>query len=208
MVPENIQRFLATPTPTEWLEIALENLDLLLLDHANCEMKAASNAISMIYRYPEHGDLCMKMSRLAREELRHFEQVQKHIDRRGIVRQKLGPGRYAASLAKQVPEDEPARLYQRLIAGALIEARSCERFACLVPLLPEDLSDFYAGLLASESRHFEDYLSLARKLCPESDAVFENALNAFLECEAELVERDDDQFRFHSGKPGLARVAA
>ncbi|MEM7277001.1 MAG: tRNA-(ms[2]io[6]A)-hydroxylase [Pseudomonadota bacterium] len=208
MVPDNIQRFLATPTPNEWLEIALENLDVLLLDHANCEMKAASNAISMIYRYPEHGDLCMKMSRLAREELRHFEQVQKHIDRRGIARQKLGPGRYAASLAKQVPEDEPGRLYQRLIAGALIEARSCERFACLVPRLPEDLSDFYAGLLASESRHFEDYLKLARKLCPESDAVFEKALNAFLECEAELVVRKDDQFRFHSGKPDLASAAA
>ena len=88
-----------------------------------------------------------------------------------------------------------------LIVGALIEARSCERFAALVPHLPQDLARFYAGLLASEARHFEHYLHFARQECAVGAAEFDRRLEELKALEAELIESPDPQFRFHSGIP-------
>src|SRR5690606_34317742 len=137
------------------------NQALLLLDHANCEKKAASTAINLIYRYVENFDLLNKMSRLAREELRHFEQVIGFMQKRGIPYEQIPAARYAAELRKPVRTHEPAKLVDTLIVGAIIEARSCERFAKLAPHLDEELANFYNSLLKSEARHFKDYLNLA-----------------------------------------------
>lgn len=200
-VPENIAAFFETPTPDAWIKEAGNRLPELLLDHANCELKAASTALGFIYRYPERAALASRMSRLAREELRHFEQVRKIMDEMSISFKHISASRYAGSLRDAVSKIEPDRLLDLLLVGALIEARSCERFAALVPHLPENLGKFYAGLLDSEARHFEHYLALARSECQLDDGVFNDRLNQLKALEANLISSPDDQFRFHSGIP-------
>lgn len=190
--------FLKTPTPQTWLERAVEQLDLLLIDHANCERKAAETAMALIYRYPEQHEVLLKMSKLAREELHHFEQVLEIMQRRKVNYEKLSAARYASELRKQIRTYEPAALVDKLIIGAYIEARSCERFAALAPLLEPELAKFYTSLLRSEARHFQDYLGLASKLTNEN---IEPRINLIGEIEAELITGPDDQFRFHSGVP-------
>ena len=204
LIPEAIDRFLETRTPESWIREACGRLPELLHDHANCELKAASTALGFIYRYPEKAALAHRMSRLAREELRHFEQVRKILSERDVPFEHLSASRYAGTLRKAVRQEEPERLLDMLIVGALIEARSCERFAALVPHLPEDLARFYAGLLASEARHFEHYLDFARQECPVDAAEFDRRLEELKVLEAELIESPDPQFRFHSGIPAPA----
>ena len=192
-----VDEFLLCPTPDLWLEAALANQALLLLDHANCEKKAASTAINLIYRYVEDFELLEKMSRLAREELRHFEQVIALMQKRGIPYEQIPASRYAAELRKPVRTHEPAKLIDTLIVGAIIEARSCERFAKLAPFLDDELQSFYLSLLKSESRHFQDYLLLAKKAANGSD--INSRITLFLTREKDLILSYDDEFRFHSG---------
>ncbi len=188
--------FLPVPTPERWLEQALEHLDVLLIDHANCEKKAAGTALSLLYRYVDRPKLLMTLSRLAREELRHFEQVHEHLEARSIEYVHLSPSRYAGGLKALVRSGEPQRLVDTLVMGAIVEARSCERFAALAGLLPGDLAAFYQRLLDSEARHFEQYLTLARRYAQEP---LEETLGIMLEREAELITGADTTFRFHSG---------
>jgi len=119
------------PTPRAWIELAAESRDLLLIDHANCEKKAASTALALMFAYAEDLELTEKMSRLAREELRHYEQVAKLVRSLRIEPRRLAPGRYAARLRRLVAQSEPQREIDLMICGAFIEARSCERFAAL-----------------------------------------------------------------------------
>lgn len=191
-----IEEFLLCPTPQAWLDQAVDRQELLLIDHAHCEKKAAATAINLLYRYMDRPELLTLMSRLAREELRHFEQVLAFIQRRGLVYRGLSASRYAAGLRELVRTTEPGRLVDTLIVGALIEARSCERFARLAPLLDDELARFYRGLLATEARHFQDYLALARRY---SDTPIDGRLALFLERERELIEAPDTELRFHSG---------
>ena len=200
-VPGNIAAFLGTPTPDEWLDEACERLSEMLLDHANCELKAASTALGFLYRYPERTALAQRMSRLAREELRHFEQVRSIMDDMAIPFERLSASRYAGGLRDAVRPDEPYKLLDMLLIGALIEARSCERFARVAPRLPERLGRFYSGLLASEARHFEHYLAFARSECGVDDKEFDARLDELKALEASLITEPDDEFRFHSGTP-------
>lgn len=188
--------FLACQTPQAWIQTALINEEIMLVDHANCEKKAASTALNLLYRYTEKPDLLDKLSRLAREELRHFEQVLVIMRKRNIDYAHISPSRYAGELRKSIASNEPDKLVDILIVGAFIEARSCERFAKLVPLLDQQLAHFYQSLLRSEARHFQDYLDLA-----ESYAEYDLAprIEFWREKEAELVLRADTEFRFHSG---------
>ncbi|BFM20893.1 tRNA-(ms[2]io[6]A)-hydroxylase [Gilvimarinus japonicus] len=192
-----INDFLLCETPDSWIAGALANPDLLLLDHANCEKKAASTALNLMYRYVDDFELLNKMSRLAREELRHFEQVIAIMQSRGIAYEQISAARYAAELRKPVRTHEPARLVDTLIVGAIIEARSCERFAKLAPHLDEELQKFYLSLLKSETRHFKDYLKLAQKAA-EGDSI-NDRVELFLTREKRLVQEVDAEFRFHSG---------
>lgn len=193
-----IHSFLRCETPSAWISSALDNQRLLLIDHANCEKKAASTALNLMYRYVDNWDLLNKMSRLAREELRHFEQVIAIMAARGIAYEQIGASRYAAGLRELVATHEPQKLVDTLIVGAIIEARSCERFARLAPHLDPELSKFYLSLLKSESRHFEDYLRLAEQA---ADADIKTRVAMFLDREQELIEKPDQEFRFHSGPP-------
>jgi tRNA-(ms[2]io[6]A)-hydroxylase len=200
-VPEPIAQFLQEPTPDEWLSAACNRLPEMLLDHANCELKAASTALGFLYRYPDRAALAQRMSKLAREELRHFEQVRSLMDDMKIPFKRLSASRYAGGLRDVARQSEPHKLLDMLLIGALIEARSCERFARLAPQLPEKLGRFYAGLLASEARHFEHYIAFARSECGVDDAEIDARLEELKCVEARLVSEPDPDFRFHSGPP-------
>ena len=200
-VPAPIAAFLDTPTPDAWLDVASERLPEMLLDHANCELKAASTALGFLYRYPDKTALAQRMSRLAREELRHFEQVRSIMDDLEIPFERLSASRYAGGLRDAVRHEEPYKLLDLLLIGALIEARSCERFAKIAPRLPEKLGRFYGGLLASEARHFEHYIAFAKTECGVDEAEIDARLEELKKLEAELVMAPDDEFRFHSGPP-------
>ena len=200
-VPEEIDAFLTVPTPDAWVEAALARIPDMLLDHANCELKAASTALGFLYRYPERTALAQRMSRLAREELRHFEQVRAIMDEMALPFERLSASRYAGGLRDAVRDPEPVKLLDMLLIGALIEARSCERFARVAPRLPERLGRFYGGLLASEARHFMHYLAFARSECDVDDAAFDERLAELKAIEAELISSPDPDFRFHSGVP-------
>ncbi|MHA7810705.1 MULTISPECIES: tRNA-(ms[2]io[6]A)-hydroxylase [Marinobacter] len=193
---QEIHNFLPCRTPQQWIDNALANQDLMLIDHAHCEKKAASTALSLMYRYVDNTDLLNKMSRLAREELRHFEQVLAIMKKRGVDYCHLTPARYAAGLRQEVRSEDPGRLVDVLIVGAIIEARSCERFAALAPFLDEKLADFYTSLLKSEARHYQDYLTLAEQAAGGPIAA---RVEDFLALERALIEDPDQEFRFHSG---------
>lgn len=200
-VPAAILEFLHSATPEEWLREASGRLPELLRDHANCELKAASTALGFLYRYPDRTRLAQQMSRLAREELRHFEQVRSIMEDMDIPFERQTASRYAGKLREQVRRDDPDKLLDMLLIGALIEARSCERFAALAPHLPEKLGKFYTGLLASESRHFKQYIALAKSECEADEQQIEKRLDELKTIEAALISEPDSQFRFHSGKP-------
>ncbi|MEQ8516576.1 MAG: tRNA isopentenyl-2-thiomethyl-A-37 hydroxylase MiaE [Chromatocurvus sp.] len=196
-----VQDFLACATPAGWIHAASqpENLALLLIDHANCEKKAAATALALMQRYTSHHRLLNKLSRLAREELRHFEQVIAILHRRDIAYTGVSASRYASEMRERVRRNEPDRLVDTLLIGAIIEARSCERFAALAPYLDEELSAFYRSLLKSEARHFQDYLSLAEEA--SAGAPLADRLGELLAAEALLVQSTDTELRFHSGVP-------
>jgi len=207
-----VTEFLLEPTPQAWSEHAVAQLDTLLLDHAGLELKAASQAQRLIRKYGSSDNravcdasvrmrLLHRMSRLAREELRHYEQVLAIIERRGIRYVPLAASGYAAALHAHIRSDEPQRLVDTLIVGALIEARSCERFSVIVPRLEPiepELARFYRSLLRSEARHFADYLDLAKLIGGEGTLERIDELRAL---EAPLMFRASRQLRFHSGVP-------
>ena len=194
-----VRSFLACATPDAWCAAAAAQVDVLLLDHANCEKKAASTALALLFRYDDRPALVDAMSRLAREELRHFEQVRALLRGRGIASRPLGASRYAAGLRELVRNGEPDRLLDLLVCGAFVEARSCERFATVAPHLDDELARFYRRLLRSEARHFQGYLALAEDLA--GAAATAERVACFREREAELVCTPDPTFRFHSGLP-------
>ncbi|HEY6529352.1 MAG TPA: tRNA isopentenyl-2-thiomethyl-A-37 hydroxylase MiaE [Cellvibrionaceae bacterium] len=203
-----IHAFLLCETPDTWVQHALANPELMLLDHANCELKAAQTAMGLIWKYgPESEEspgtgsllnftLMLKMSRLIREEMRHFEQVIAIMQKRNIGYEQLSASRYAAGMRKEVRTFEPARLVDVLIVGAVIEARSCERFYKIAPFLDDELQKFYLSLLKSESRHFQDYLALAKAVAVEP---IDERVAVFLAADRALVQSLDEEFRFHSG---------
>lgn len=197
-LPE-IHEFLGCRTPDAWISAALADQQTLLIDHKNCEFKAASTALSLMAKYSTYVDLLNAMSRLAREELVHHEQVLRIMKRRKIGLRPVSAARYASGLRKVVRTHEPHKLVDTLVVGAFIEARSCERFEALVPHLDEELGKFYFGLLKSEARHFQNYLKLAYQYGDARDV--DQAIERVRAAERELIESPDTEFRFHSGVP-------
>ena len=174
--------------------------ETLLLDHAECEKKAAGSAMSLVYRYGTHPHVVQQASRFAREELRHFEMVHAFMRARGIGWRPLAPSRYAGGLKQCVRANEPARLLDTLLVAAFIEARSLERFVRIVDATADaELAAFYSKLLASEARHARTYLGMARRLA-DADEV-EARIAVLREVEQVLVDAPDDMLRFHSGPP-------
>lgn len=179
---------LRLPTDPRWADIASQNIEEILTDHAYCEQKAASTAISLIVSFPEYPDLVSEMAALAREEMAHFEQVHKRIIERGLRLGRERKDEYVARINQFFPKtgDRLERLLQRLLIAALIEARSCERFKVLSEnIQDEDLARFYRGLMASEAGHYTTFLTFARKYGGRErvDAMWQ----ALLDFEAEVI---------------------
>lgn len=201
--------FLGCETPQAWLDMAVENLEILMQDHANCEKKAASTAMNLMFRYSYFVDLQVKLAQLVREEMLHYEQVLELMNKRGQAWQNLSAGRYAGGLRKEIRTFEPEALIDVLVIGAFVEARSCERFYALASHVDDELARYYRYLLKSESRHFEDYLALAMdvattaKLKNPKEDIQERILH-IREVEKQLILTPDETFRFHSGVPAQA----
>ncbi len=198
--------FLGCETPKAWLDKAVQNLDILMLDHANCEKKAASTAMNLMFRYSFLTDLQVRLAQLVREEMLHYEQVLELMAKRGVELKGLSAGRYAGGLRKEIRTYEPEALIDVLIIGAFVEARSCERFYALAPRVDDELGRYYRYLLKSESRHYEDYLTLARDVAesaklknPQED--IQERIQHIRKVEKALILSPDELFRFHSGAP-------
>ena len=201
IIMKDVLGFLKVRTPQAWLDQAVNHLDILLIDHAHCEKKAASTALHLMFRYVDQPELLEKMSQLAREELLHFEQVLGFMKEKGVQYDHMTASHYAQRLRQHVRKEEPSRLIDVLIIGAIIEARSCERFASLADRFEQDdvhpdLVKYYRFLLKSESRHFLDYLQLARDISGQD---IEERIEFFLNEEVVSIHTDDSEFRFHSG---------
>jgi tRNA-(ms[2]io[6]A)-hydroxylase len=244
-----ILSFLKCETPQAWIDEAVkpENLDIILIDHLICELKAAQSAMFLIRKYAvdkdsgkallewlepfeqliykkvgdwqslpaknnlskslipksnaKYGDdLINKMVLLIKEELHHFYQVLQIMDEYGIEYRNITSGRYAKGMLTHVKTHEPETLVDKLICGAYIEARSCERFAKLAPYVDKRLGDFYISLLRSEARHYQDYLTLAQEISSED---ITERVKFFGQIEAELINLPDEDFKFHSGVPSV-----
>jgi len=156
---------LKLPTDPRWAKAAEMHLSEILTDHAYCEQKAASTAISLVVTYPELSDLVTEMAALAREEMSHFEMVHKRIVERGLTLGRERKDEYVAAVTKFFAPhgDRMKRLVHRLLIAALIEARSCERFRVLSESVQDaELAQFYARLMASEANHYTLFLKFAR----------------------------------------------
>jgi tRNA 2-(methylsulfanyl)-N6-isopentenyladenosine37 hydroxylase len=242
-----ILSFLKCETPQAWIDEAVkkENLDIILIDHLICELKAAQSAMFLIRKYAvdkasanallawlepfetfiykregdwrglpaknklskavipksdsKYGqDLIDKMVVLIKEELHHFYQVLEIMDEYGVDYRSITPCRYAKGMLRNVKTFEPDAMVDKLIVGAYIEARSCERFAMLAPHVDMRLGDFYISLLRSEARHYQDYLTLAEEI---SGKDISERVQFFGDIEAELIASPDTDFKFHSGIP-------
>ncbi len=195
-----VHDFLGCRTPEAWLQAASqpEHVGLIIQDHANCEKKAASTAINLMFRYGFFQDLQIKLAQLVREEMLHYEQVLEIMQQRQQAWVAIPAGRYAAGLRKHIRTYEPQALVDVLIIGAFVEARSCERFAALAPYMDDELAKFYRFLLKSEARHFEDYLALAQSVTDEDISLRVAELS---DIEKELILSPDTELRFHSGVP-------
>ncbi|MCL9774337.1 tRNA isopentenyl-2-thiomethyl-A-37 hydroxylase MiaE [Vibrio methylphosphonaticus] len=147
---------------------------------------------------PYSQDLIDKMMLLIKEELHHFYQVLEILEGRNIPYHPIPAGRYAKGLLSKATTHEPNTLIDKLIIGAYIEARSCERFAKLAPYMDDDISKFYVSLLRSEARHYQDYLKLAEQI--SGDDITERVAY-FGKIEADLITSPDSDFKFHSGVP-------
>jgi len=180
---------LKLPTDPRWVNIVEKNIDEILTDHAYCEQKAASTAISLIVSFPEYTELIEEMIALSREEMGHFKMVHDRIIARG---QKLGRDRkdeYVLQLVKFFPKggSRTTQLIHRLLYAALIEARSCERFRLLSEELEDkELAEFYHKLMVSEASHYTMFLKFARKY-GERQKVDEKWQN-LLDYEAEIMK--------------------
>jgi tRNA-(ms[2]io[6]A)-hydroxylase len=194
--PSALISILRAPTPPAWVEDAVSHLPELLLDHANCEKKAASSALALMFTYPEDRPLALVLARLAREELRHFEQVLRALGALGVPFARQRPGRYAQQLRRALRSCDPGRKLDLLLAAALIEARSAERFQLLAPRVPAPLARLYQELAASEARHFQVYTGLA---CSVAPAEWQVRLAELASREAQLVTTPERMLRFHSG---------
>ncbi len=192
---------LRVATPAAWLERACATPDVLLIDHANCEKKAASTALSLMFAYAEDLDLTARMSRLAREELRHYEQVAKLLRTLRVAPVRLAPGRYADRLRRLVAKAEPLREVDLMVCGAFIEARSCERFAAVAPVIGGAAGALFQGLHEAEDRHHRRYLDLAARAAERAALALAPRIEEFALREADLITSHDDVFRFHSGVP-------
>ena len=189
---------LRLPTDPRWGRLAAENLTEILTDHAWCEQKAASHAISTIVRFPEYPELVETLTAIALEELEHFQLVNEKMKARGLALGFERQDNYVRDLAKFIKKggSRKQQLAEALLFAAMIEARSCERFRMLSENLDdEDLCSFYRELMISEANHYTTFLRLARKYCTDVDV--NQRWEEFLQYEGSLMEKYGKEETMH-----------
>jgi tRNA-(ms[2]io[6]A)-hydroxylase len=189
---------LKLPTDPRWVNIAEKNIEEILIDHAFCEQKAASTALSLIVTYPEYSDLVTAMTALAKEEMSHFQLVHQKLLERGLTLGRERKDQYVHDIIDFFPKNKhrEARLIQRLLTAALIEARSCERFRVLSENLEDkELAKFYRDLMVSEANHYTMFLTFARKYGDREkvDSMWHN----LLEYEAKVIANYGNKEHIH-----------
>jgi tRNA-(ms[2]io[6]A)-hydroxylase len=188
---------LRAPTPPRWFQQVSAHLEELLVDHAHCEKKAAGVAMNLLFAYVDKVELVRAMSAIVQEELSHFHLVLELIERRGIRFRKIPPSRYGARLHALASKEEPMRAVDRLLIAALIEARSCERFALLRDQLDDpELADFFGALFESEARHYSTYVQLAKLFADETKV--NQRLDELAAEEGRIILQGEDLPRVHS----------
>jgi tRNA-(ms[2]io[6]A)-hydroxylase len=179
---------LQLPTDPRWVNIVEKNISEILTDHAFCEQKAASNAISIVVKHPEKTDLVRSMLELAQEELSHFQMVHEKLVQRGYVLGKERKDEYVNLLYdfQRKGGSRKVQLIDRLLFGAMIEARSCERFRVLSDnIKDEDLRDFYRELMISEANHYTLFIGFARQYAEGED--IDKRWQEWLDYEGEII---------------------
>lgn len=181
---------LRLPTDPRWANIVDKNIEEILTDHAYCEQKAASNAISIIVKFPQFPDVVDAMGELVREEMEHFQQVHREIRKRGLTLGRERKDEYIHDLLSFITKggDEEQQFVERMLFAAMVEARSCERFR----LLSEELTDpglrqFYRDLMESEARHYTLFINFAKKYAKR--IYVQKRWNEFLDFEATLMDK-------------------
>jgi len=189
---------LKLPTDPRWVNIAEKNIDEILIDHAHCELKAASTANSLIMSFPEYSDLVSEMVSIVKEEMSHFKMVHERLLKRNV---RLGRDRkdlYVHDLLKFFPKggSRTTQLVHRLLYAALIEARSCERFRLLSEnIQDQELAKFYRDLMVSEANHYSLFLNFARKFGERKEV--DEKWRDLLEYEASLMKNLGTQESIH-----------
>ncbi len=185
---------LNVPTDPAWATLAMASIERVLVDHAHCELKAASNAMSLIARHPDDAVIVKALTSIAKEELDHFEQVVNFLSQRGLALGSPEVDTYAAELRKsagRLPRDsECSALVDRLLVAAVIEARSCERFKLLLDnwtLSDVELFAFYEELFACEARHYRVFCDLALRAAGGDGSKVESRLFVLAACEGQIV---------------------
>jgi len=189
---------LKLPTDPRWANIAEKNIEEILTDHAWCEQKAASNAISITIRYPDKSELITELLELAQEELTHFQMVHERILARGLELGKPRKDEYVRQLMAYFPQGgkREDRLVNDLLVSAMIEARSCERFKVLSENIEDkELAAFYRDLMVSEANHYTLFLNYARKYGGREEA--NKKWDALLDFEASVMKNLGTQEMIH-----------
>ncbi len=189
---------LKLPTDPRWADIAEKNISEILIDHAHCEQKAASTAISLIVSFPEYTDLVTDMIALVKEEMSHFKLVHDRLIRMGISLGRDRKDGYVLSLLKFFPKggSRTDQLVHRLLYAALIEARSCERFRLLSEQLEDrELATFYRDLMVSEANHYTLFLQHARNYGIRKEV--DQKWDSLLKFEAEIIKELGTQETIH-----------
>jgi tRNA-(ms[2]io[6]A)-hydroxylase len=185
------------PTPEGWFAQVESQLELLLVDHAHCEKKAAGTAMNLIFAYVDKTDFVRALKDIVVEELEHFQQVLDLLAARGTKFRRLPPSSYGARMAELIRKQEPGKGVDRCLIAALIEARSCERFAILRDRLADrELAAFYGSLFESEARHHATYVEFAKLFAPADEV--ERRLEELAEREGEIIRQGDPFPRVHS----------
>lgn len=189
---------LKLPTDPRWVNIAEKNIEEILIDHAFCEQKAASTAISFIVGYPEYSELVTAMAALAKEEMTHFHLVHQKLLDKGLTLGRERKDQYVHDIMDFFPKNKhrEAKLIHRLLTAALIEARSCERFRVLSENLEDkELAKFYRDLMVSEANHYTMFLKLARKYGDREEV--DNLWKSLLEYEAKIISKYGNKEYIH-----------
>jgi tRNA-(ms[2]io[6]A)-hydroxylase len=188
---------LVSSTSPWWLETVEGHLEEVLIDHAHCEKKAAGTALNLIFAYVDRVELIRELTPIVGEELAHFRMVLDLIEARGMKFRRLVPSNYGRKLNELVRKQEPGRAIDRLLVAALIEARSCERFALLRDRLKDaELAEFYGSLFASEARHHATYVELARLF--DRTGEVDSRLAELAAAEGAIIDESDGLARVHS----------